>query len=302
MAERIASAIDRQGDLRRRGGDRHRQDLRAYLDPARRPAAGDRLHRHQDAAGPALHQDIPTVIGGPGRATGWRPAREGQLSAYHLEYAPADGRFLTREDAADARRVAVFAKITRERQGPNAGTFRKNYSGGMRPPRPGKLSRQDCPQGRGLFRSGPTRALRRRPGGGEPSPFSPTSCCDEGMAELLPACNTVIFDEAHQLPEVATLFFGDSVSSAQVLDLARDARTEGLLNARRPCRFCQPQTGKGGHDPVAGAGVRAFMPRRNSDTRAEFRAGRRLKRRTGGVRGASKPGRPRDWRNAGGGR
>jgi ATP-dependent DNA helicase DinG len=30
---------------------------------------------------------------------------------------------------------------------------------------------------------------------------------DEGVAELLPACNTVIFDEAHQLPETATLFF-----------------------------------------------------------------------------------------------
>jgi ATP-dependent DNA helicase DinG len=52
------------------------------------------------------------------------------------------------------------------------------------------------------------------------------------MAELLPACNTVIFDEAHQLPEVATLFFGDSVSTAQVLDLARDARAEGLASAR----------------------------------------------------------------------
>ncbi|MCE1182715.1 MAG: ATP-dependent DNA helicase, partial [Rhodocyclales bacterium] len=39
-------------------------------------------------------------------------------------------------------------------------------------------------------------------------------------------------DEAHQLPEVATLFFGETVSTAQVLDLARDARAEGLLNAR----------------------------------------------------------------------
>jgi len=28
---------------------------------------------------------------------------------------------------------------------------------------------------------------------------------DEGVAELLPACNTVIFDEAHQLPETASL-------------------------------------------------------------------------------------------------
>ena len=33
---------------------------------------------------------------------------------------------------------------------------------------------------------------------------------DEGVAELLPACNTVIFDEAHQLPETASLFFGQT--------------------------------------------------------------------------------------------
>ena len=62
--------------------------------------------------------------------------------------------------------------------------------------------------------------------------FADVMLRDEGMAELLPACNTVIFDEAHQLPEVATLFFGESISTAQVVDLARDARAEGLTSAR----------------------------------------------------------------------
>ena len=49
---------------------------------------------------------------------------------------------------------------------------------------------------------------------------------DEGIAELLPACNTLIFDEAHQLPETARLFFGERISSAQIVELARDARGE----------------------------------------------------------------------------
>ena len=49
---------------------------------------------------------------------------------------------------------------------------------------------------------------------------------DEGVAELLPSCNTVVFDEAHQLPETARLFFGESLSTTQLLDLARDARGE----------------------------------------------------------------------------
>ncbi len=49
---------------------------------------------------------------------------------------------------------------------------------------------------------------------------------DEGVAELLPACNTVILDEAHQLPDTARLFFGEILSSGRIADLARDARLE----------------------------------------------------------------------------
>jgi ATP-dependent DNA helicase DinG len=54
----------------------------------------------------------------------------------------------------------------------------------------------------------------------------------EGMAELLPACNTVIFDEAHALPETATLFFGTTVSTSQLVDLARDTRLEAAAAAK----------------------------------------------------------------------
>jgi len=65
---------------------------------------------------------------------------------------------------------------------------------------------------------------------------------DEGMAELLPACNTVIFDEAHQLPDTATLFFGESLSTAQLLELARDVRAETLAGAGdTPRRSDSPQ-------------------------------------------------------------
>jgi len=62
--------------------------------------------------------------------------------------------------------------------------------------------------------------------------FADVMLRDEGLSELLPACNTVIFDEAHQLPEVASLFFGESVSSGQVLTLARDTLTEAALGAQ----------------------------------------------------------------------
>ncbi|MCC6609100.1 MAG: ATP-dependent DNA helicase [Burkholderiales bacterium] len=54
---------------------------------------------------------------------------------------------------------------------------------------------------------------------------------DEGMAELLPTCDTVILDEAHQLPDTATLFFGQSVTTGQALDLGRDVLAEALAEA-----------------------------------------------------------------------
>ena len=56
--------------------------------------------------------------------------------------------------------------------------------------------------------------------------FADVALRDEGISELLPACNTVIFDEAHQLPETARLFFGETISTTQLMELARDARAE----------------------------------------------------------------------------
>jgi ATP-dependent DNA helicase DinG len=62
--------------------------------------------------------------------------------------------------------------------------------------------------------------------------FADVMLKDDGMGELLPACNTVIFDEAHQLPEVAGLFFGESVGTGQILDLARDTKLEAVAAAK----------------------------------------------------------------------
>jgi ATP-dependent DNA helicase DinG len=62
--------------------------------------------------------------------------------------------------------------------------------------------------------------------------FADVALKDTGVAELLPSANTIIFDEAHQLPETATLFFGDTISTSQVLELCRDVLAEGLAHAR----------------------------------------------------------------------
>jgi ATP-dependent DNA helicase DinG len=58
--------------------------------------------------------------------------------------------------------------------------------------------------------------------------FADLALREEGFGQLLPGAQAVIFDEAHQLPEVASNFLGQSFSSHQLLGLCRDAVAEDL--------------------------------------------------------------------------
>jgi ATP-dependent DNA helicase DinG len=62
--------------------------------------------------------------------------------------------------------------------------------------------------------------------------FADVMLRDEGVSELLPNCNTIILDEAHQLPDTATLFFGQQVGAGQLGELARDAELAARTTAR----------------------------------------------------------------------
>jgi ATP-dependent DNA helicase DinG len=52
--------------------------------------------------------------------------------------------------------------------------------------------------------------------------FADLSLKETGFGEVLPDADVFVFDEAHLLPDVATLFFGVSLGSLQLVDLARD--------------------------------------------------------------------------------
>jgi ATP-dependent DNA helicase DinG len=54
---------------------------------------------------------------------------------------------------------------------------------------------------------------------------------EEGFGELLPAADTFIIDEAHQLPEVASRFFGKGYSSRQINNLINDSIAEQVKDA-----------------------------------------------------------------------
>ncbi len=54
--------------------------------------------------------------------------------------------------------------------------------------------------------------------------FADLALRQSGYAELLPACDLVVVDEAHQAPDVAGVFFSRHLTSRQLLDLAGDTR------------------------------------------------------------------------------
>jgi len=54
---------------------------------------------------------------------------------------------------------------------------------------------------------------------------------NEGFVELLPDAEAFVIDEAHQLYDVAARFFGDTVSSRQLISLAKDTIAEQVNDA-----------------------------------------------------------------------
>lgn len=55
---------------------------------------------------------------------------------------------------------------------------------------------------------------------------------EEGITDLLPEVDVVVFDEAHQLPDVATRFLGTTVSMHQINDVAHLIEAAGLAHAK----------------------------------------------------------------------
>lgn len=52
--------------------------------------------------------------------------------------------------------------------------------------------------------------------------FADLSLKDTGFGELVPEVDCIVFDEAHQIPDIATEYFGEAVSSRQIQELCKD--------------------------------------------------------------------------------
>ena len=161
--------------------------------------------------------------------------RANYVCHHYLEGAAAEGRFPSRDDARHLVRIIAFARAsdTGDRGAladvpenatiwPLVTSTRDNCLGG------------NCSHHADCF------VLKARKAALEADVvvvnhhlfFADVMLRDEGLAELLPACNTVVLDEAHQLPDTATLFFGEQLTAGQLALLARDAEVAARTGAR----------------------------------------------------------------------
>ena len=237
MAQAIAEAIKQGGQLVAEAGTGTGKTF-AYLVPALLSggkviiSTGTKTLQDQ-----LFNRDLPAVrdaLKVPVTVSMLK-GRANYVCHFHLERAVNEGRFVSREDANYVQKIRTFAENSSSGDKaeltdvpesatvwPSVTSTRDNCMG------------QECAYYKDCF----VMEARKRALAADVVVvnhhlfFADVMLRDEGVAELLPSANTVIFDEAHQLPEVAGLFFGEDVSTSQIMELARDAHAEFITTAK----------------------------------------------------------------------
>jgi len=236
MAEAVTEAIQTNSVLLAEAGTGTGKTL-AYLMPALlsggkvvistgTKALQDQLfHRDLPAARRALKSPVSIAL---------LKGRANYVCHHHLERNLADGRFAHRDDATWLTQIARFAATTSsgdraEAEGIPEDATAWHYAVSSRD----NCLGSECSYYKECF----VMAARKAALEAEIVVvnhhlfFADLWLKDEGVAELLPACNTVILDEAHQLAETAAQFFGETISTAQLLELSGDTRRIAAVKA-----------------------------------------------------------------------
>ncbi len=183
-----------------------------------------------------FHKDLATVTTALGARidAALLKGRQNYLCLHRLAVTESEGRLSSRQDATHLRTIARFARTTRSgdraelAQVPETATIwplvtstRENCLGAectnyadcfVYKARRAALAADVVVVNHHLFLA--DLALR-----------------DDAIREFLPSADTIVLDEAHQLPKIAADFFGSSWSLAQATELARDALRAGMAQA-----------------------------------------------------------------------
>jgi len=175
------------------------------------------------------HRDLPRIREALGSTVDLAllKGRANYVCLHHLEAAAVQGTFAARDEALDLQKIRRFAATTMTGDRNDCGDVPESSGAWAH----ATSTRENC-LGSSCKHYQDCFVMKARKRATEADVvvvnhhlfFADVVLRDEGAADLLPAANTVIFDEAHHLPDLARLFFGESLSTTQLLELARDVR------------------------------------------------------------------------------
>ena len=247
LAQAIAETIQAHGELIAEAGTGTGKTY-AYLVPAllsgKRTIVSTGTRALQDQL---YHRDLPRVRNALGARlkTALLKGRANYLCWYRLERARSDGLFASRELAAHLTELHAWAGGSAS--GDLAGV---DFLPEDSPLWPQVTSTTDNCLGADCPFYGDCFVVKARQAAQEADLvvvnhhllFADQALKREGFGEILPGAQTFVLDEAHQLPELAAQFFGTTISSRQMSDLARDAQAEcasvtgALAQVQEPAR------------------------------------------------------------------
>jgi ATP-dependent DNA helicase DinG len=184
-----------------------------------------------------FHRDLPRVRQALGASidVALLKGRANYVCLHHLEAAADQGTFASREDAAHLLKIRRFAKVTLTGDRGECADVPETSAAWAQ----ATSTRENC-LGSRCRHYDDCFVMKARKRAAEADVivvnhhlfFADVVLRDEGAQDLLPSANTIVFDEAHHLPDLARLFFGKQISTAQALELARDARVVEAQHAR----------------------------------------------------------------------
>lgn len=190
-----------------------------------------------------FHRDLPRVreVIGARLRTSLLKGRANYLCLHRLDQTAQDGRFASREQIVHLHAIRAWSKRT---DSGDRGEFADVPEDSTLWPRVTSTAENclgaDCPVFSDCF------VVKARRAAQEADVvvvnhhllFADLAIKQEGFGEILPGAQAFILDEAHQIPELAGVFFSTSITSRQITELASDALAEcatvsGALSALR---------------------------------------------------------------------
>ncbi len=231
LAVAIADAIDTQGTLIAEAGTGTGKTF-AYLVPAllsgKKVIVSTGTRALQDQL---YHRDLPRVRDalGIGLKSALLKGRANYLCHYRMRQAEGEPRFSSREMAAQFQRIVAWSGRTR--MGDLAELEALPEDSPLLPMVTSTAENclgSECP----FFSECFVVQARQRAQAADIVVvnhhllLADLALKQEGFGEILPGAQAFVVDEAHQLPDLASQFFGESISARPLVELARDAIAE----------------------------------------------------------------------------